>query len=393
MRRRVALAAVARVAGLIGFRVALTPPELCDTPTMSEMATAADEAAAWAIRGLGDDGRFTYGYRIDDGTIADGYNLVRHAGMTNSLYQHALWRNSDDLSAADRSLGALLELAITHDDWLAVAEPNGQAKLGTVGLLIPALLHRRDLTGDQRYDDQVLALGRFIVAQQEPSGAILNRWDPDLGGPVPGEYGRFATGEAFWALAMLDRRFPEEGFRSPTILTADYLALARDDAEGEFLRNPDHWAAYGYAEMARPSGAGLAGHHVDYVRALTGTFGVMARYESQRSGAGVNLLARGGTALGAGVGAMGEGLAGLWNASLLVEDLDERSDRLADRLLCTADLLVDRQVGPDEAGLSLVPALAQGAWFSGGYTQVDDQQHSLSALLFAEDALGWTEQR
>ncbi|MEM9609144.1 MAG: hypothetical protein AAGA99_17100 [Actinomycetota bacterium] len=393
MHRRVALAAVAWVAGLIGFRVALTPPELCEVPSATEIAFAADEAADWAVRGLGDDGRFTYGYRVDDGGVNQSYNLVRHAGMTNALYQHALWRDSDALEAADRSLDALLDLLIARDDWVAVEEPNGDAKLGTVGLLIPALLHRRDLTGDEQYDEEAIALGRFIVAQQESSGAILNRWDPDLDGPVPGVYGRFATGEAFWALAMLDRRFPDAGFREPTLLTADYLALERDEAEGEFLRNPDHWAAYGFAEMARPGGPGLEQHHVDYVRALSGAFGVMARYESQRSGTGLTLLLRGNTALGAGVGAMGEGIAGLWNTSLLVADLEGRSDRLADRLLCTADLLVERQIDEDEASTSPIPDLARGAWFSGGYTQVDDQQHTLSALLFAEDALRWKESR
>ncbi|MEM8905183.1 MAG: hypothetical protein AAGF02_15880, partial [Actinomycetota bacterium] len=311
MHRRVALAAVAWVAGLAGVRVGLTPPELCEVPTRTEVAEAADAAAEWAIRGLDGDGRFLYGYSRDDGTVNAAYNLVRHAGMTNALYQYVLAGHPEALEPADASLEALLALVVERDDWSAVVEPNGQAKLGTVGLLVPALVHRRDATGDTSYDEEIRRYGRFIVAQQESSGAILNRWDPELDGPVPGEYGRFATGEAFWALAMLDRRFPDEGWREPLLLTADYLALERDDAEGEFLRNPDHWAAYGFAEMAREGGPGLEDHHVDYVRALSGAFGVMARYESQRSGTGLTLLLRGNTALGAGVGAMGEGLAGL----------------------------------------------------------------------------------
>ncbi len=393
MHRRVALAAVAWVAGLVGVRVGLAPPELCETPTVAEVSASADAAADWAIRGIDDEGRFLYGYRRDDGTVSAGYNLVRHAGMTNALYQYVLAGHPEALGPADASLEALLALSIDRDDWSAIAEPNGQAKLGTVGLLVPALVHRRDATGDERHDELIRRYGRFIVAQQEGSGAILNRWDPDLDGPIPGEYGRFATGEAFWALAMLDRRFPDEGWREPLLRTADYLALERDEAEGEFLRNPDHWAAYGFAEMAREGGPGLEEHHVDYVRALTGAFGVMARYESQRSGTGLTLLLRGDTALGAGVGAMGEGLAGLWNASLLVDDLSDRSDRLADRLTCTADLLVERQVDEVEAAEAPDPALALGAWFADDYTQVDDQQHTLSALLFAEEALMWMEER
>ena len=99
MHRRVALAAVAWVAGLVGVRVGLTPPELCETPTAAEVAAAADAAADWAIRGVDEDGRFVYGYRRDDGTVAPGYNLVRHAGMTNALYQYVLAGHPEALGA------------------------------------------------------------------------------------------------------------------------------------------------------------------------------------------------------------------------------------------------------------------------------------------------------
>ena len=64
-------------------------------------------------------------------------------------------------------------------------------------------------------------------------------------------YGKFATGEAFYAMALLERAFPSEGWDEPAHRVADYLATRRDEVEGGF-REPDHWAAYGLAELGPP---------------------------------------------------------------------------------------------------------------------------------------------
>jgi hypothetical protein len=45
-------------------------------------------------------------------------------------------------------------------------------------------------------------------------------------------------------------------------------------------------------------------------------------------------------------------------------------------------VLVDRQVSGDEEN-----RLARGAWFDDGYTQMDDQQHAIAALLGAREVL------
>src|SRR5690606_12435676 len=54
---------------------------------------------------------------------------------------------------------------------------------------------------------------------------------------------------------------------------------------------------------------------------------------------------------------------------------------------CAAGLLVDRQVDAAEAAEVAHPEAAEGAWFTEGVTQKDDQQHALSALLLAEPVL------
>lgn len=51
--------------------------------------------------------------------------------------------------------------------------------------------------------------------------------------------------------------------------------------------------------------------------------------------------------------------------------------------MCTAGFMTQRQATGAEAAVSPDPGLVRGAWFYRGYTQMDDQQHVLSALLAA----------
>ena len=88
------------------------------------------------------------------------------------------------------------------------------------------------------------------------------------------------------------------------------------------------------------------------------------------------------------MGTLGEGLGNLW---FVAADADR--DAIAERALCVAGMLVDRQAdgpGSDDPGSdgpgsddSSVDDAELGAWFQFGVTQMDDQQHALSALLLA----------
>ena len=53
--------------------------------------------------------------------------------------------------------------------------------------------------------------------------------------------------------------------------------------------------------------------------------------------------------------------------------------------MCTAGVLADRQVGQNDVVTDAGREV--GAWFKDDITQVDDQQHTLSTLLFARDVL------
>jgi hypothetical protein len=306
--------------------------------------------------------------------------VTRHAGVMMSLYQLAA-RTGDEkaLAAGERGLRFLRANLVGHGDWTAFAEPGRDARLGASALAVAALIHRRLATGDREDDDLIRAIARFLVAQQQPDGSVLGVWSARTGRPVPGEYSKFGTGEALWALALVERLFPGEGWDRPARRLAHYVATRRDDVEGYVLVFPDHWAAYGLAELG-PSFLGEA--EIAYARRLAGAFGLMSRLEAQSGPSGLRRLFRGEPASGAGLGSIGEGVAALWRLSLVEPRLADLSDDLAERLRCRASRTVERQTDAAEASDWPRPDLTRGAWFSeDGYTQMDDQQHALSALL------------
>ena len=175
------------------------------------------------------------------------------------LYQAAAAGLPGALRSADRGTEWALDRLLERDGWAALAA-DGRVATGATALLAAGLVIRREATGDTRYDDVLRRLGRFLLAQTEPSGAVLASYDPARGQPVAGEYSKYFTGEAYWALARLHRAFPGEGWGEAADRIGAYLATSRDEVEDHWPPIPDHWAAYGMAETvavprARPPAA------------------------------------------------------------------------------------------------------------------------------------------
>ncbi|MDZ7729552.1 MAG: hypothetical protein U5Q44_15905 [Dehalococcoidia bacterium] len=217
-------------AGIIGGII--LQPEHCPQVTEESLSTSADRAAAWIARTQQPDGQYLYEWNAEEDTFSDDYNMVRHAGVTMSLYQLAAHGNDDYLDAADRGMEWMIDNLHRHDDWAALSHPaGGDLKLGSSSLMAASLMLRREATGDERYDELARELGRFLVAMQRDDGSYLNYWRPSDEAPVPGITSKYATGEAFWALAMMHEAFPGEGWDDPVWAVADYLALERDAVE------------------------------------------------------------------------------------------------------------------------------------------------------------------
>ncbi len=380
IKRRLALHLSILLVGGTVLRVAAVPAEICPAITPAALEDSIEAAADWLIRGMTEDGRFTYGYHRGDDKVNTAYNYVRHGGATMGLYQvHAATGSPVALAAADRGLAHALPRMISGDGWTAWQPTDGDIPVGANGLLLASMALRRRATGDTLHDETMRSIGRFLIAQQQPDGSIYAYWDASQGAPRR-SFGPFATGEASWALALLDGAFPGEGWGDAAARTYDYMGTGRNAKEGYLTSLPDHWAAYTVSEFRSDL---LTSDRLDYARRLAGFFGIRLRFEAQRRGTGVNFLVRWFPGPPSGVGTAGEGMGALHLLSQRLPELADLRKPIEERLACAAGMMVERQVSREEAEEGPRPDLEEGAWFYRGYTQVDDQQHVLSTLLAA----------
>jgi len=367
---------------VLAFAV-VAPPERCPSVTAGELRRAAGSTVAWFVRNQEPNGSWLYEYDADRDSAAPEYNEVRHAGVTMGLYQAAAAELPGALRSAERGTAWALDRLYERDGRAALAAPD-RVTTGATALLVAGLVIRREATGDARHDNLLRRMGRFLVAQTEPSGAVLAEYDRARGAPVPGRYSKYYTGEAYWALALLHRAFPGEGWDEAADRIGAYLATSRDEVEGHWPPIPDHWAAYGLAETVEFPERGrppLSEDEVAYARRQGELFGVQARWLSQRHGAWGALVRGSDLARGGWYGVVGEALTGLWLTAQADPRLAGLGDAVAERATCVAGLAVTEQSDGADAADAARPERVEGAWYRDGETRMDDQQHALAGLL------------
>ena len=385
-QRMTALAATTLGAGALFFGVGATP-EKCPELTVDQLETAAASATAWIVDNQQPDGRWLYEYdRVNDVEI-DDYNIVRHAGVMMSLYQAANLLDDDDaLDSADTGLAWALDRVVERNGWAGVTD-RSYVQAGTNALLVAALAERRSFTGDTRYDDEMAALATFLDTQVEDSGALLAYYDLEPDQPRADTYSIYYTGEAYWALGRMHVQFPDVGWGETADRMGNYMATVRDDVEDIWPPLADHWSGYGLASAAespsRPAGEPLTDAELEFVKRQGGLIGQRVRSIAQRFGPWGVAVRGTFTPRGGGYGVFGEGLAGLWRAAQLDDRLESERDVLGERALCIAGLSIEAQSDAEDAAQYPDPGKVEGAWFIDDLTRMDDQQHALSALLFA----------
>jgi len=369
--------------GAIALRATLIPAQVCPPLSSAGAFDGAKEATGWAARAQRADGTFLYEYDANRDIDLGGYNIVRHAGVVMALYMFAAEAgDSSVLPAADRGLDYMTRHMLRRDGWAAFQGFAGQdPQLGASALMVAGLAQRRTATSDPQFDDLMREVGRHIRVMQGTDGSFSATWLLATGGPDPSDRSKYSTGEAFWALTLMHRLFPGEGWDAPARAVADYLSLHRDEVEGfDFPPWADQWAAYGLAEMATWP---LNDANIRYARSLAQRFGFLVRVESQRQRNWWSDLVRGPQVRGAGTGTWAEGLDSLYRLASIDPRMADMRDKLGERAACAAGILAERQVSESEASQYGVPGIAQGAWITNGVTRMDDQQHALSALVRA----------
>jgi multiple antibiotic resistance protein len=379
---RLAPAGLALALILVSAFGVAAPPEHCPSVTPAQLRGAAHGAVGWFARNQNPDGSWLYEYDRETGAVAPAadYNWVRHAGATMGLYQAAAAGLPRALGSADRGTEWALDRLIERDGWSAFGSPT-QVSTGASALLAAGLEIRREATADDRYDDVLRRLGRFLVMQTERSGAVLASYDVSKDAPVPGGYSKYFTGETYWALTRLARAFPGERWGETADRIGTYLATDRDEAEDHWPPVPDHWAAYGVSETVDMSDRHLTAGQLDYARRQAELFGVQSRWLAQRYGPWGAVVRAGYEPRGGWYGVIGEALTGWWLVAGEEAQLADLRGAIADRATCIAGLAVSAQSdGADAAGAAR-PGRVEGAWFRDGVTRMDDQQHALSGLL------------
>lgn len=387
---------------LFGAARAVALPEVCANTTSAERRAAITEGVGWIARTQQADGRFLYRYDAIDDRVVPGYVWIRHAGTMMALAQvveTGLDGNGQARQSFERALDAALR-EIVH------SEVDGQVRAGLgEGSIVStggsALLLLALTEGDVVDLDLVDALGRHIaasvVAGPNDTSVVLEVADRDLNFAA-GSVSRFTTGEVAYALARLERRQPGRGWGESVPSILDYLALYKADREGFVPDMADHWAAYAMGEMTKWTSqswmtivgtepGGFDDVHLAWAEKQMGMSSVMVRYEAQRTNRGLDRWLRGRTSVGSAIGTHGESLGGWYDVALAVDGFSDRRAGLQDRLRCNAGVITARQIDTDRAAAYPAPDSVRGSWLWFETTQVDDQQHAVSALVAAERIL------
>jgi hypothetical protein len=390
---RVVVAWLAACIGVFALaRGAVALPEHCGDVTKEQIDGAIARGVSWFEGNQLNDGKWLYRYNVETDENLGGYNWVRHAGVLLSLEQTARYVNTEvgetAAEVADRGWPAIEAnyRNVQIGDIETIAMESSSSATGGTALTGIALAERRIRTGDTSLDNDLLKMARFVAAQVQTDGSVLNEVDLKAGIGKGESYSPFATGQTLFLLAQARAISKTQEFDTEITAIIRYLSTERALREGYVPDVSDHWGAYGMAVLTETAPQFLVDRHVvEFVRKQLGIAGIQVRYESQRTNDGLNRWTRGRQTLGAGLGTLGEAI-GAWQIVVANQPVTrEQQPWLHERLYCVAELLVDRQISDKDAEELPNPLSARGAWAQFGITQMDDQQHAISAMIAARN--------
>ena len=127
---RAASVAALWLGSFAALRLSFLAPEDCAPPSPAVMEQAAVAAGDWLGRARATDGRYVYEYDRREDSVGPGYNIVRHAGVTMSLYQLVRAGHGAALAPADRSLDVMRSALVPAGGGLAFGDGGPSGALG-----------------------------------------------------------------------------------------------------------------------------------------------------------------------------------------------------------------------------------------------------------------------
>lgn len=212
------------------------------------VGTVTHDAGAWLVEQVRADGTFRHEIYPQWDETGEGYNIVYHAGALWALLQQ--YRHTPEESwkdPIDRAAEYLLSQVVyrEQDEAYLYEETQEELKLGGSALAVLAFLEYGDVFQSDTYEAPACALGRGILAQQDPeTGTFCHVLSPDYHVKEQ-ERTVYYDGEAAFALCRLYGATQD----------ADYLTGAQTAAEhflsAERGTYQDHWTAYAMNELTK----------------------------------------------------------------------------------------------------------------------------------------------
>jgi hypothetical protein len=253
----------AGVVPLVRGRTPRVDPARLDPGTLARGVRLGGDYLA---RAVSPEGRFVYLFDAVRGVPTDDdYNVIRHAGATDALFEtYDELRDPRLLVAAGRALG-WLDRALRAGaplDGVETAylptEGNALGPIGGTGLALVAFARHAAVTKSDEHLPRMRAMGRFLVRQLAADGHFEPYF---VGAPQPWSEVLYYHGEAMLGLARL-----YEIDRDPRWLEA-LVRAARHRIETPYAKprdaGRDYWLALALSELWRethdPAHAARAG--------------------------------------------------------------------------------------------------------------------------------------
>ena len=374
------------------LRGSVDPGEL--TPEL--LRERADLGADYLVRHIRKNAKYDYAWDARGGKRGGGYNLLRHAGTTYSVFQ-VYNRTGDE----DHYEGAAFALEYLRDRRVyAELEPTtrcfevegnlskpetAKVKLGGAGLTLLALVEQAKARPDDADWEWMHCLAEHIVSQTDERGDMASFYTDGDRFKWSDHRSIYYPGEALLGLVRLYEIDPDPRWQECAVRAADFLVHERWKVAGlELQIPPDAWLIQALEVLYRqvPDRA-----YADYAFDIGE---VLTRYQmvAERVPADV----RGGRVSGTfpqviSTGSRGEGMA----AAAKLERTERPGETyFLERLRANSTYALRNQYTPELLMGLRRPDLALGGFRNSADEQeirIDGVQHNLSGLLGLLDML------